>query len=405
MSLFDARKISKLLSFGVLTSLVSFVSSLWLASLYPVGDFGLYANLMASANLMSGFLFLRADMMVVNPLAGKVNMVGYAAHLLVLSTISALVVGFVLDCFLTRSAVWTVVWAFAFALMSLSTYMLISQNRQSTLGAYRVVSVVLLNLPQLILGLLRVPNGLIVGGVVGTTLSSILIFLNARRGARLGVPFQEMRHIFFAFLRPSALVTAYWILESAYLLFYPILIARCYGIEFAGYYSFADRLIKAPVAVLSGTLIPFIIGGISGGTLSAREIYTELLRFWKWMAAFSLVFVFASHVLLGNLVRAVWGEKWVVATKILPFVAVYYSSYLMFTTTAFLYQHYQSMRICIRFQILQAVAGICAIMFIRNPFWGIPTGLLAMALVNACSGLFQQRLTRSKMAGSCIAHS
>ncbi|WP_219582700.1 hypothetical protein, partial [Vibrio parahaemolyticus] len=104
--------------------------------------------------------------------------------------------------------------------------------------------------------------------------------------------------------------TMSWLFDAVLLSLIPVVINIKYGAVIAGYYVFADRVIKSPVSVLTSTLSPIIVGCVSKGSVTSSRILKLILMYALIVLMLSVVSYYFFGDIIGYAVIYLWGSKW-----------------------------------------------------------------------------------------------
>lgn len=357
---------SKLFSYSLISSLITFSSSFFLAYFYSPGDFGEFSLYFAIANILSGFLFMRADFLV----AKRKELEKYAYSLLIYSTILALFISlpFILLFSEFIKGITIIVWSSAIALSSLATYMCIRRGLENLIGYMRLANAVSISLLQIVFSFSNANNGLIFGSLIGVIISHTIPFLYLRKKNYGLLSFKKTFGILKRNFKYSFPSTMSWLFDAVLLSLIPVVINIKYGAVIAGYYVFADRVIKSPVSVLTSTLSPIIVGCVSKGSVTSSRILKLILMYALIVLMLSVVSYYFFGDIIGYAVIYLWGSKWDESSTIISLVIIYHLLYMYNVSTMYIYHHYSSVNIYITIQFLFMV-GVVSIFFFSSVNW------------------------------------
>ncbi|WP_186175681.1 MATE family efflux transporter [Vibrio jasicida] len=342
------RVFGRLLSFSLFASLVNFTASFLLAYVYEPIEFGDFSLYFAIANVMSGFLFLRADFLI----AKNKELEKYAYSLLVYATALLSILSIIISIvyFDDLKSIVVIVWASGIALSSLVTYMCINRGRNDIIGYIRVANAVSISVLQLLFSYSSDVNGLIYGSLLGSLLAHVIpfYFLKERDFSILNLIYTfRLLNDNFKVSLPS---TMSWFFDAVLLSIVPVLINMKFGPTIAGFYVFADRIIKSPLSVITSTISPLIIKYITSAQDSLKVI-----RVLSLYAATVLMFCFLSNLyfgeIVGDLVLYLWGDKWLESSLVISYVLIYHLCYMYNISTMYLHHYLLSVKYYITVQL------------------------------------------------------
>ncbi|NMP80904.1 oligosaccharide flippase family protein [Pseudoalteromonas arctica] len=348
-----------LLSFSTIAAAINFLASFALAYIYDPEDFGSFAYIFAFSNILSGFLFWRADFLV----AKSRYLEKYAYSILVYTTVLIALVMLLVSLVLARTELLIViVWGAVISLSSLISYMAINRGNHLLIGYARLANAVSITSLQLSFSFIEDINGLIFGSVLGSALVHVFIFYkitkNNFRWLTLHKTFIVLRKNF----KRSFSTTISWFFDALILSLLPILVNYKFGPVIAGYYVFADRIIKSPVSVLTSTISPLFISYINN-----VNAYLKLkLLLFKYFISISIL-ILATKLFLGDIVADLivflWGDKWVKSSVIVEFVIIYHLSYMYNISTMYFYHHFNIVNKYVLIQGLYFISVVLLFLF------------------------------------------
>lgn len=350
------RSFSKLLSFSLLASIINFASSFVLAYVYDPLQFGEFSLFFAIANIISGFLFLRADFLI----AKRKELEKYAYSLLFYSvsilTFILLFLSLLYCDFL--QVLLVVIWGAGISLNSLVTYMCINRGGNTLIGYIRVSNAVAISILQLAFCDLNYFNGLILGSVIAVVFINLIPFFILRKNRFKLLDLSSSLLILkrnVKYLLPS---TISWLFDAVLLSIFPVLINFNFGPVVAGYYVFADRIIKSPMSVLTSTISPIFVRYISEEN-DYKCIENKLIIYATVISILSFCFFCFGSSYIEMLVIYLWGNKWAESATIIGGIIMYYFSYMYNISTMYIYHYFRKVNIYIILQFSYILFTLC----------------------------------------------
>jgi len=321
-----------------IAQLISLAGLAMLAHLYTPAQFGLFAIVTGVATVASVAAACRYDMTILLPRSDERARLALftALTLAALSTVwLALLVG-VLNVFTEIG--WTNYWLeiaiLTFSIATVQTFN-VKRNRekryQNTVLVQILRSIGIVGSSAL---LWRQPDGLIHGYVLGSV-GALLITLAIEYRVEKRMPkcfpprrlvFWLRRHAkFFQYTLPAVLVGSF---SSQLPVF---LIAAFFGPQGAGYYSFINRTVMAPVSLISGSLKVVFMREIAHMMAIRRPLVPAIAALTRRLSGFSALAAacFVTFCLLDGY-RLVFGEEWAaldaLAIVLTPVLAVSFVS-------------------------------------------------------------------------------
>lgn len=326
-----------LFSCSFLAALINFVASFWLANVYQPDSFGKFALIFSIANLLSGFLFFRADFLVLR----EKGMERYAYSLLVYSSIFILIINSAVSIIFLDLILGFIVilWSFFIALSSLITYVAISRDKNNVIAISRLANAISITIMQLLLSNFASEYGMIIGSAFGCGIVQIaVIFLFCKDIVKLNSLIKTLKILKINF-KGQLWSTMSWVGDALLLAFMPFMLTTFYGFTLAGYYAFADRLIKSPVSVFASTFSPLYVKFLSECN-DLDKLARDKLKYGLIYIFLLLFLSFASYYILPNLIIFLWGDKWAITASVVTFVFIYYLFYLYNISTVYFYHHF-----------------------------------------------------------------
>lgn len=313
----------KLASWTILASGLNFLSSFLLASLYNVEAFGYYASVLAISTLGSFIFTLRADLFSVEDDAFPE-----------VAFISAIILLFLIPFSLIyNDGLVVILWGFSISLFSICTYKSISKGNQLLIGYFRVLNVILIITAQfLCLYIFSKKNsGLYIGAAIGSLLTSVIYFFVVMDEYYLR---REKFLLLKSRCKSYASASFSWLLDNLLLFFIPLCSVYIFTIEELGYFNFAERFFKAPVGVLVSSIVPFYIAKLAKESVISSSL---LLTQWYRVLVILIPFMLVIVLILPKVVEFFWGGKWLGSLSYIYPLAVFYTFYILSSSTAYVY--------------------------------------------------------------------
>lgn len=385
------RNFRSLLAGAFLAQLIYLCTLPILSSLYGPAEFGAFAVILASGNILAVALGLRYEMAIVMPrqIQGAFNLL-VAVHGLAffITLLLSIVLGLL-------SSYWDVAYFDNWLLMVLLAFLLFSFGAcnyflhkiecYGVASALMVLKVILVFLAQFLWGGGEV--GLIAGQVLGSFIVFVfgLVFIalyQRRQGLsfslRKGIALCRMHHRFPRFSLPAALMNAMGSNLPV------ILIEALLGKHVAGLFSMANRLVLAPVSLLAGNLNNAFIQEVRKRILGRKPVLGIMRRVAFLMACAGVVGALAIYLFV-RLDVVVWvlGDNWAEVGKtlvwLLPLVV-----FSMVSTGISRFSVFERHELGFYFQLLLMCVSVGSIGLAAIFFDEVSVVILSYALSMSC---------------------
>lgn len=318
-----ARKVAQVASGAVIGQAAVILASPLLSRLYDPSDFGLFATYFAVVSLLTPAVSMRIPLAIVVP---KLDAEAHdIVRLVLVTTLGGVVlleglvwlVGPDLLATLNAAGLRGLLWlapiaAFLGANQESASYWAIRHERFGRVATTRGLMGITKASSQVAMGFVKGISvmGLILGDLVGRVVAIVALWfrggLSLRRASESSLVTLAKRYKSFAlFSGPAA------ILNSTGRQLTPLLIAAYFGMEVAGWFGLAQRVVAVPLALLGQAIAQVYIGAV--GRL-AREDPKALLRLYRRI---SLKLLLIGAVPLGlvaaggpPLFELVFGPEW-----------------------------------------------------------------------------------------------
>lgn len=303
------RKVTTLLAGNVLAQIVHVVTILVVvAGFFDPADFGAYAVAMSFVGILSSVACLRYELGIVSTRvdAAAANLaVASAGIAIAISLFGFWLVGPLIEFFGSRISLGTS----APMIASLVLFKALEQVSGSLLvrrEAYLQYSVLRVLQALIVLAGFSVVagSGATSGGMLLTTMASYFIFalcgfvIAARNGSLRGVRLARMRSVLRSnqdFLKYS---TPQTLIDSALGHGINFVLAVFAGANIVGYYNFMQRIIKAPLALLSGAVSQVLFRFCAANRDDPARVSGVLARTYRYVVGglvAALLFFFLAH--------------------------------------------------------------------------------------------------------------
>lgn len=328
------KAVSTIMMGTIIAQLINFASSPILTRLYTPADFGLFSIYSGFLTTLGIIMAWRYDTAIILP---KLNL--QAQYVLRLAVIIS-VVSFILlypGLFLIKSFVAnklndpriediTVLIAMGIFIYSLNrsySFWLTRQKSFKLLAGTRIIYASMTALFSIAFAFIAdFDNGLILGALVGVSISLLLVLVLDKTKVRIKFSSKRFISIFYKY-RDLPIKNLVPSLMGAIALILPLFfISAFYGIENAGYFGLAIKILLLPATIVAQALSQYLLAEVSELYRKGKKFSDLVLKVIIILTSVSIPFVLILMFWAEPLFSFVFGNDWVKSGTIAQILAL-----------------------------------------------------------------------------------
>jgi O-antigen/teichoic acid export membrane protein len=356
------EQIKKLMLGNGLAQLLQFGSILILSRIYQPSDFGLLAQVQSIAMIASIIITLQLHLTI--PLAKSNDHAQEKVQLIQVLSISIFSLALIPAIWNGESALFALLLSLSLGLTNTYTGYLVYSGNFGKMSFFYVARALLIIVMQVGFANAGFNNGLIIATLTGEALSAIYLGLRTTYGANR-IKWQITNLKLFIFNnKPFSLYGTIQEIISVSAFYSPLLIFNFkFGDEIGGQYAMANRLVWAPIVLISSSLAQVLYHSLGKKRPTTNSEILALLPDRK-----IIILAIAAVVItlpMTDIFHMILGNKWLLASELIP-LQLFWGLFFLASTP---------FRVAARVMLLQKqqlIIDVCMIVTTCLLFYALP---------------------------------
>lgn len=309
------EQIKKLMFGNCVAQLLQFGSILILSRIYLPSDFGLLAQVQSIAMIASIVITLQMHLTI--PLSKNEGNAQETTQMIQMLSVSIFLLALVPVAWYGESALYALLLSFFLGLSNTYTSYLVYSGSFGRMSLFYVARALLIIAMQIGMASAGLKNGLVIATLAGEALSALYLGLLTTRGAnKIKGSFSRLKSLVLS-NKPFSLYGTIQEMVSVSAFYAPLLFFTTkYGESIGGQYAMANRLVWAPVVLISSSFAQVLYHKLGKEKPTTTSEIRSLIPS-KNITALAVITVLTTFAMT-DIFRSILGQEWGLASELLP---------------------------------------------------------------------------------------